>query len=180
MTAPTVFPRSESGLAEATDPGKWGAQPDPCWAFTFHHSAGPRAHNKTQAAQLHRAYQREHESKGWGDIGYHLSMDDLGQFYRLRNIRFVGTHVGGHNTGNIGLMLHGNYDHDELTDNQIDSIRWLFRGGFALLTGSRLTERELSIVRGHQEWPGPTNQGNACPGVNLMRHIRFRRNTETW
>lgn len=146
-------------------------------ALTFHHSAGPRAPTKLKAQQLHRAFQAQHIRQGWGDIGYHFSMDDLGRIYRLRPHTRKGAHTGGHNTGNIGFMVHGNYDHDKLTGAQKTSLKWMFRGGFKQLFGE--TESGLHIVRGHQEWPGPTNT-TACPGKNLMRHIRYLRNTETW
>ena len=176
MATPIIYPRNESGIdTSVSSTYKWGRMPNP-WAITFHHSAGPRARTKAQAQALHRSFQRDHIARGYGDIGYHAGMDDLGRFYLLRPLSAIGAHVGNHNTGNLGLMLHGNYMHDELTDDQIDSIRWLFRGGFAHLFDT--TERELTILRGHQEWPG--HNWNLCPGKNLMRHIRYRRNTEPW
>ncbi len=145
------------------------------FAFTVHHSAGPRASSKEQAQRLHRAYQQQHINQGWGDIGYHWSMDDLGRFYKLRPISYKGAHTGGHNTGNVGLMIHGSYDHDTLTRAQKASIKWLFQGGLLRLTGVR--EADIAIVRGHQEWPGPTN-ATACPGANLMRHLAWRRSRD--
>jgi len=102
-------------------------------------------------------------------------MDDLGRIYRLRPHRLRGAHTGGHNTGNIGIMIHGNYDHDKLTAKQKQTIEWLFKGGFQLLFGQR--EAKIALVRGHQEWPGPTN-ATACPGRNIMASLRFRRNKD--
>ncbi len=145
------------------------------FAVTFHHSAGPRAGSKAQAQALHRAYQRDHIAQDYGDIGYHLSMDDLGRLYKLRPISFKGAHTGGHNTGNVGIMIHGNYDHDKLTRAQKQTIKWLFQGGLFILTGER--EADIALARGHQEWPGPTNQ-TACPGTNLMRHLAWRRSRD--
>ncbi len=172
---PRIFTRSESGLTPAANPGKWGRMPAP-YALTVHHSAGPRARTHEQAKGLHRAYQRSHEAKGWGDIGYHFSMDDLGRFYRLREQEYVGTHVGGHNTGNLGLMLHGNYELDRLTLAQKESLEWLFRGGFYALMG--VPERQLQLVRGHREWPG--HRSNACPGKQLMEYLGWLRNAEDY
>lgn len=157
-------------VASANDFGPLGE----IFAITFHHSAGPRARTKQQAIELHRAYQLAHMNKGWGDIGYHWSMDNHGRFYRLRPVAYKGAHVGGHNTGNVGIMLHGNYVHDELSRDQRDSLRWLFQGGFLKLTGE--PERGIALVRGHQEWPG--HASNACPGEHLMRHVRYLRNHE--
>lgn len=170
---PIIYPRSESGCRPAADPDKWGPLGD-IHAVTFHHSAGPRAPNKAKAEQLHRAYQLDHQNKGWGDIGYHYGIDDLGRIYELHDLRYKGTHVGEHNTGNVGFMLHGNYVHDKLTKDQNESLRWLFTGGFLELLGER--EKHIALVRGHQEWPG--HGTNACPGNHLMRRIRYLRNEE--
>lgn len=143
-------------------------------AVTVHHSAGPRAYNKARAIELHKSYQKQHIAQGYKDIGYHFSMDDHGRFYVLRDKQWKGAHVGGWNTGNIGIMLHGNYMNDELFDAQRQSLRWLFTGGFLKLLGE--SEGDIALVRGHQEWPN--HNTNACPGTNLMRHISYLRNTE--
>lgn len=168
--APTIYDRSESGLSDNASPFLFGGIGD-IYAVTVHHSAGPRATSKARCQQLNRSYQLGHISKGWGDIGYHACMDDLGRFYKLRPVGAKGAHVGGWNTGNLGLMVHGNYMHDELYKAQRESLEWLFKGGFLKLFGVR--EREVDLARGHQEWPG--HGSNACPGTNLMRHWRWRR-----
>jgi hypothetical protein len=172
---PHVYPRSESGLRAPADETKWGLLGF-VTALTIHHSAGPRAPTKETAQRLHLAYQMDHEAKGWGDIGYHFSMDDTGSFYRLRDPRWKGTHVGGHNSNNLGLMLHGNYEVDKLNRAQKASLQWLFRGGFLKLMS--VSERQLGLVRGHREWPG--HASNACPGKNLFAHLIHLRNTETY
>jgi hypothetical protein len=168
--APTIYPRSESGLVSASGTSKFGPLGE-IDAVTIHHSAGPRAYSRERAQALHRAYQSQHINQGWGDIGYHFGMDDLGRFYRLRSTKWKGAHVGGWNTGNVGIMVHGNYEHDELHPAQRESIEWLFEGGFHALFGEG--ESGIALARGHREWP---NHGsNACPGRNLMRHWGWRR-----
>lgn len=156
------------------DMHKFGALGEPEY-ITFHHSAGPRARDKATAQRLNRAYLNQHIDQGWGWIGYHFGMDDHGRIYKFRDVSTKGAHTGGHNSRNIGIMVHGNYDHDRLTWRQYRTLRWLFRGGFYILTGE--PEDGFSLVRGHQEWPGPTN-ATACPGKALMRHVRYRRNTD--
>lgn len=170
--APTVFDRSESGLVSA-DSYKFGMLGEP-YAVTVHHSAGPRAPNKARCQELNRQYQRDHVAKGWGDIGYHASMDDLGRFYLLRPKDAKGAHVGGWNTGNLGVMIHGNYEADGLREAQRESIEWLFKGGFHALFG--VSEYDLRFARGHQEWEN--HESNACPGENLMRHWAWRRGVD--
>lgn len=184
--APTIYPRTESGLIapgnhvggyEVT-PYLFGSLGDVEY-LTIHHSAGPRARTKADAQSLHRSYQRDHMThpdKRWGDIGYHFAMDDLGRFYTLRPVEAKGTHVGAKNSNNVGLMLHGNYDVHELTDAQKASLRWLFRGGFAVLFDE--TEAGVKNVFGHKDWAG--HEWNRCPGTNLYRHLRWLKSTETF
>lgn len=170
---PVIYPRSESGCQPAQNADKFGPL-GTVYAVTFHHSAGPRAPSKAKAQQLHAAYQAHHEAQGWGDIGYHLSVDDLGRIYRLHDRHYKGAHVGGHNTGNLGIMLHGNYDVDKLNVAQRSTLRWLFEHGHETLTG--FPDLSKVIVRGHQEWSG--HQSNACPGKHLMKHIAWLRSRD--
>lgn len=172
--SPVIYRGHEGTGIHPKNPDSFGPLGE-VFAMTFHHSAGPRAPTHEKAKQLHRAFQAQHINQGWGDIGYHYSMDDMGRLYVLRNDLYKGAHTGGHNTGNIGLMVHGNYDRDRLTTAQRRTLRWLFTGGFLVLTGHR--EKRFNIIRGHQEWPGPTNK-TACPGKQLMRHVHYLRNTE--
>lgn len=167
----TVYPRSASGLADA-DSYKFGDL-GPIHAVTIHHSAGPRATNKARAQALHRSYQAAHQAKGWGDIGYHFAVDDMGRVYRLRPLAAKGAHVGDWNTGNVGVMFHGNFDLHRPTGAQRETLKWLFQGGIHYLTGAH--ERDV-IVRGHFEWPG--HGTNACPGRHMRRHLNWRRNRD--
>lgn len=172
MAAPIIYPRSESGLSADCDSYRFG-ELGPITAITIHHSAGPRATNKARAQELHRAFQRQHIAQGWGDIGYHFAVDDHGRIYRLRPLGAKGAHVGGHNTGNVGIMFHGNFELHRPTWQQRRTLKWLFRGGIYQLTGAR--ERDV-IVRGHFEWPG--HNSNLCPGLHMRRHLAWRRNRD--
>jgi hypothetical protein len=171
--APVIYTKPEdTGYTPSSGAGYFGPLGD-ISAVTIHHSAGPRAVNKAKAIELHKAYQKQHISQGFRDIGYHWSMDDKGRFYQLRSVEFKGAHVGGWNTGNVGIMIHGNYEINELTPAQKDSLKWLFNGGFYVLTGER--ERDIALVRGHYEWP---NNATACPGKNVMQRLNYLRNTQ--
>ena len=48
--------------------------------------------------------------RGWTDIGYHYCVDDAGRIYEGVPRDFRGTHVGGANTGNIGISMFGNFE----------------------------------------------------------------------
>lgn len=170
---PTIFSRTEAGLMKSgtngVDSYRFG-QLGPIQHFTFHHTDGARAKTNEQARSLNRGIQQYHMSKGWGDFAYHFSMDDHGRIYHGRPLSAKGSHVGGHNSNNVGFVIHGRYDTDQLTDNQNDTLRWLFRGGFYKLLG--IPERRLDI-KTHGEWGG-----TGCPGKNLQRHIRYLRENE--
>lgn len=174
MSEPTIYRSAADVGIDTSGLSNFGPLGE-IYAVTIHHSAGPRATSKAKAQQLHRAYDQQHRNQWGGGIGYHWSMDDQGRFYRLRPVAYKGAHTGGYNTGNVGIMVHGNYDRDRLTWAQKSSLKWLFRGGFLVLTGER--EQDIALVRGHQEWPGPTN-ATACPGRNLMASLRYRRNQD--
>jgi hypothetical protein len=141
----------------------------PIYRASLHHTAGPTAFSKERCIELNKAYDAQHRRQGWGGIGYHLTMDGYGRLYHLRPRDLKGAHVGGQNTGNFGITVHGNYDKDELNFLQRRTIKRLYRGQ---VTGFRF----LGDVpwKGHQEYPGPTNQ-TACPGKDQMRYLRWLR-----
>ncbi len=174
MSEPTIFSRSEAGLlkngVQGVNSYKFGSL-GPITDFTFHHTAGARATTNAKARQLNREIQIFHMNKGWGDYAYHFSMDDHGRIYHGRPLGAKGAHVAGHNSNNVALVLHGNYDTDKLNDKQNDSLRWLFRGGFYKLLN--VPEKKLDI---HTH--GGDFGGTGCPGKNLQRHINYLRDNE--
>lgn len=169
---PIIYPRAESGLRPANSYG-FGELGEIQY-LTWHHSAGGRAPTKAECQRLNRIYQDDHIAKGWFDIGYHLCMDDLGRFYRLRPLGAKGAHVGDHNSRNIGIMVHGNYEFHELTDAQRAAIEWVYKGGIWVLTEE--PEHGIRSTPVHNEWSG--HESNACAGRNLIRHIKWRRSVD--
>lgn len=172
---PTVYTRSEAGLyksgthgVDSFNQGMLGV----VRFLTIHHTAGQRVTTVAQAKAVNRSIQAGHVAKGWGDYAYHFSMDDMGRFYHGRPLAARGAHVARNNSNNAGLVLHGNYETDRPTKKQIDSLTWLFRGGFYTLLG--VHERSLT-VRTHNEWP---QQGTACCGDNLAAVVRGLRRRE--
>ncbi|MGA7304795.1 MAG: N-acetylmuramoyl-L-alanine amidase, partial [Rhodothermales bacterium] len=122
---------------------------------------------------------------GWSDIGYHFILDQSGRVYQGRpfldeSIKFkdgpplaLGAHVGGSNTGNIGVSVLGCYHppegsgcRDMLSPAALDSLVTLF----AFL--SETYGVTPSIIRGHRDY-----SSTACPGDNnykLLPQIRKR------
>lgn len=133
----------------------------------LHHSAGPRATSKAEAIRLNLQYHADHARKGWGGYGYHLTMDDYGRLYDARFQSWKGAHTALDNTGSFGVMIHGDYTKDKLNWRQRRTLRGLYRGqipGF----------RRLGTVPwfGHCERP---DQATACPGENILSHLRWLR-----
>ncbi len=139
---------------------------------TLHHSAGPQAKTKKQAIELNKQYHRQHKLQ-WpsvGGISYHFCLDNFGRIYDLRPTSMLGAHVGDHNPGNVGIMVHGNYMKTTLNPLQRRTIKAMFRGQVKGL-------EYLGRVpwKGHREYPGHLT--NECPGDEALKYLRWLRST---
>ncbi len=172
---------------------EWGARtyrgeptPQPYYEYeTFHHTAGYGAETYEEAVQSLQAIQRLHQDiRGWDDIGYHFLLDKSGRVYQGRPFAdesvpweqgpplVIGAHVGGHNTGNIGIAVmgcfhppEGTYCEDELSPAAIDSLVLLM----AFLADAYGVE--TVNIKGHRDW-----SSTACPGDNNYRLLPEIRN----
>lgn len=63
-----------------------------------------------------------HMRRGWSDCGYHFFIQKDGTVQTGRPIHLRGAHVAGHNTGSIGICLHG-LKKGNFTRAQFDSLR---------------------------------------------------------
>ncbi|MBO6576023.1 MAG: N-acetylmuramoyl-L-alanine amidase [Rhodothermales bacterium] len=165
---------------------EWGAGPfvrgnpvplaSPSHDFmTFHHAAGFSATTRDEGIAQVKAIQDLHQDiRGWSDIGYHFVIDRGGRLYQGRPflnsagslndlpVFARGAHVGGANTGNIGICMLGCYHppeggncQDEITAEALDTYVTLF---------AFLSERygvAPSQIRGHRDF-----SSTACPGDN--------------
>ena len=90
--------------------------------MTFHHAAGFTATTREEGLAQVKAIQDLHQNvRGWSDIGYQFVIDRGGRLYQGRPFLdastslgelprlALGAHVGGANTGNIGICLLGCY-----------------------------------------------------------------------
>ena len=97
---------------------EWGAE-DPKRAYsyhpyfdklTLHHAACCSADDIEEGKNQVYWIQDFHQNgRGWNDIGYHFLIDRAGNIYQGRPETVIGAHVGGENTGNIGVCLLGCY-----------------------------------------------------------------------
>jgi len=162
---PTIVTREE-----------WGAEP-PKYSYsnhpyidklTLHHAACCSAEDLEEGKSQVRWIQDFHQNgRGWNDIAYHFLIDRAGNIYQGRPETVVGSHVGGANTGNIGVCLLGCYHPPEencfqtMTEKSGESIIHLF-GWISDAYG----QNPASLL-GHRDYFGNT----ACPGDNVWYEL---------
>lgn len=102
----------------------------------------------------------------FGQISYHFVVELDGSIKRGLRDDQVGAHVGGHNTGNIGICYVGGMDKDmkkakdTRTASQRDALRTLVATYRARYPGI--------IVRGHRDWPGVKKD---CPSFDVATKL---------
>ncbi len=80
------------------------------YAIAIHHS------DRSPSEDI-QDLQEYFQDKGWADIGYHFVIGADGTIYEGREIDVQGSHVGGNNTGKIGIVLQGNFNKGSLLEN---------------------------------------------------------------
>ncbi len=168
----------------------WGAQPfrgtpvnlaRPSYDYmTWHHAAGYSAENEEEGKAQMRAMQDLHQNvRGWSDIGYQFGIDRAGNLYQGRPfmdnstslsqvpVLAQGAHVGGANTGNIGVVIMGCYHQPEGSRCEQEITPEAFATYINLF--AFLSERygvEPALIRGHRDF-----SQTACPGDNNYARI---------
>ena len=139
--------------------------------ITIHHDAMPSSGFRTEADSKDRLNDilRAHRNNGWADIGYHYAIDPMGNVWSARPIQLQGAHVRDWNERNLGIMMMGNFMHEQPTPQAISSLEGLVAAAssrYRVPAGRVATHRELAST--------------ACPGDALQRQInaaRSRRET---
>jgi hypothetical protein len=159
---------------------EWGAE-DPKGSYsyhpyfdklTLHHAACCSADDLEEGkSQVYWIQDFHQNGRGWNDIGYHFLVDRAGNIYQGRPETVIGAHVGGANTGNIGVCLLGCYHPPEascfqtITPESRQSIVELFSWV------SDTYGQSPTVLLGHRDYFGTT----ACPGDNVWIELpRFR------
>lgn len=87
--------------------------------------------NKPNKIIIHHSARKEwspegineyHKSKGWKGIGYNFYIRKDGTIYTGRPENAEGAHTRGENSSSIGICLEGNFEDEEVTEKQIDSL----------------------------------------------------------
>ncbi len=149
---------------------QWGANPPvgqyiphSPFRLTQHHTAGSRVSSLSQGISEMQFIQDFHQNgRGWQDIGYHFLVDDAGRLYEGVPQDFRGTHVGGNNTGNVGISYMGNLDisGENPTPEALESLISMWSW---LAFNYSITPDSLF---GHRDY-----NSTACPGNNLYPEI---------
>ena len=175
ITAPTLHNRAEWGAKPFIRGTPQPLAPSGYNRMTFHHAAGFGAQTLAEGLEQVRLIQEFHQNgRGWSDIGYQFVMDERGRIYQGRPFLdgsttldeiprlALGAHVGGHNTGNIGVCVlgcyhppEGSFCQDNLSTTATDSLITMF----AFLSENYGVHPEM--LGGHRDL-GST----ACPGNN--------------
>jgi len=96
----------------------------------------------------------------WADIGYHFVIDPAGRIWEARSVNWQGAHVDDQNEHNLGIMLMGNFDLQQVSSAGLASLQRMVR---AQMVRYRVP---VSLVFTHQEL-----DATRCPGTNLQRQM---------
>ena len=134
--------------------------------MTLHHAAGWGARTLDEGKAAVKSIQDFHQDgRGWSDIGYHFLVDMAGNIYQGRPETVLGAHVGGANTGNIGVCLLGCYHPPETSIPCYDEMSYGSEQSLIKLYAwiSDAYGVEPKLLKGHRDYFGTTS----CPGNNV-------------
>lgn len=114
--------------------------------YILHHIAGEKA----TPEQIHQ----QHLNKGWAGAGYNLYVRKNGAIYELRDIDCVGAHAYGSNSNSVGICCEGNFEVEQMTDAQVESVRWLLNTYLKEKYGKLPVKRHRDVC------------ATSCPGKN--------------
>ena len=173
-------PAPAAGRVSAVSRNSWGATPavptkmkamNGVRRITIHHEGSAKPNNDTTPAQVSatlRLIQSQHRKRmGAGDIGYHFIIDRTGTIWQGRDWQYQGAHTSGANSNNLGVMLLGNFEIQQPTGQQLQSLQNLVR---SLVRLHRLNPR--TDIYGHSDFCN-----TQCPGKHLKVHVQTMRRT---
>jgi hypothetical protein len=149
--------REETGwFDEETNPLGVLRYPQPVadWLTTVvvHHSALPVEQGPAEIQALHM------DKSGYADIGYHFLIGTDGTLYEGRPIQLRGAHTQGFNTGTIGVVLLGNFENTDPTQQQLQTLNQLIR--------FLINRYGITHLAGHHDF---NPEITVCPGTNLYK-----------
>jgi N-acetyl-anhydromuramyl-L-alanine amidase AmpD len=120
--------------------------------IVVHHTASTA---KETVEQIHNFHIN---NNGWAGIGYHFYIRKDGIIYRGRPEKYVGAHCENYNSVSIGICLEGNFEIEQPTNEQLQSLSELIHN---------LKQKYGNVqVVGHRDL-----NATACPGKNLYSKL---------
>ena len=142
----------------------------PVQRITVHHDGmsayQSKAYNDTASRleTIRRAHLRR-SPEPFGDIGYHFAIDPAGRVWQCRPLSWQGAHVRRQNSGNLGIVLLGNYDKQSVNAAQQKALVQFIQASM------KQYKVPVGRVATHQEMAA-----TACPGRSLQAFmVRARR-----
>jgi len=139
-----------------------GGRPHTLDKMTVHHTAVVLGDNANAPARLRQHQSYHQNTQGWIDIAYHYSVDRNGNIYQLRDPNLAGdTATGYDTTGHFLVVLEGNFDEEQVTEEQLNGAARVFAwaaGQFGVPS---------STLEGHRD----ASPGTSCPGATLYEHV---------
>ena len=124
------------------------------------HHTGSGAATSDQSAEEINKYHKEHN--GWNCIGYHYVIRKSGNIEKGRKEDRVGAHAEGANSDSIGIHVSGEFQNENPTDKQIESLVKLLQ---QLCKKYNIPIDRKHII-GHREVCSTD-----CPGNNLYNKL---------
>jgi hypothetical protein len=161
----------------------------PAQVMTVHHTA-TRNNDADPAATVRAIYRYHTVDRGWGDIGYHYLIDESGRVYEGRwsgtdgdpahdssGNMVTAAHVGGFNSGNLGIALLGTLRTRPPTAAARATLESVLadlagRHGLDPLSRSHYVNpitadtRDVDTISGHRDW-----ESTECPGGALYEQL---------
>ena len=188
---PVVSTRSSWGANESlrfdsSGNQLWPPEFYPIQKLIVHHTAG-KNNDPDPAATVRAIYYYDAVTKGWGDMGYNLLIDEAGRIYEGRYSRpyaegesptgedltgngVTGAHVQGYNSGTVGITLLGTLTNQDATPAARAALEKLLawkaeRHGIDPVATSLYTnpvsgaQKTSANISGHRDWAA-----TECPG----------------
>lgn len=157
----------------------WGARGTRCtsqnsskYRIAVHHTVTPPTYAGTYAARVRQIQSFHMDGRGYCDVAYHFLVTTDGRMWEGRPVQLLGAHVGGNNTGNVGVAFIGCFQPGACGNmGPTTPPEVMVEGGAKLIRqiASRYgISRSSSTVKGHRDHSG---QSTSCPGNNL--HARL-------
>lgn len=161
-----IISRREWGATKAAGQGSVALPVAEVW---LHHSVtnvdvgvfAPADDTPEQERRAMRQLEAIGESRFGAGVSYTFAVMPSGRVYEGTGAGRLGTHTGGRNSRSHAIVLIGNYEENEPTDNQLRSVADLLRYG-----RDRGWWRNARLNGGHRDL-----KQTACPGIKAYRKI---------